>query len=49
MIGAGTKILGPINIGSNIKVGAGSIVLRECLEENVTLVGVPAKIVKRYN
>lgn len=49
MIGAGTKILGPIEIASNIKIGAGSIVLNECLEENVTLVGAPAKIVKRYN
>ncbi len=49
MVGAGTKILGPITIGSNIKIGAGSIVLRECLEENVTLVGAPAKIVRRYN
>lgn len=49
MIGAGTKILGPIRIGSNIKIGAGSIVLSECLEENVTLVGAPARIVRRYN
>lgn len=49
MIGAGTKILGPIRIGSNIKIGAGSIVLSECLEKNVTLVGAPARIVRRYN
>lgn len=49
MIGAGTKILGPINIGNHIKIGAGSIVLSECIEENVTLVGAPAKIVKRYS
>ena len=49
MVGAGTKILGPIEIANNIKIGAGSIVLKECLEENVTLVGAPAKIVKRYS
>ena len=49
MIGAGTKILGPITIASNVKIGAGSIVLKECLEENVTLVGIPAKIIKKNN
>ena len=49
MIGAGTKILGPIRIGNNIKIGAGSIVLKECLGENMTLVGVPAKVVRIYS
>ena len=49
MIGAGTKILGPIKIANDIRIGAGSIVLNECLEGNVTLVGAPAKIVRRYN
>ena len=48
MIGAGTKILGPIRIASNTKIGAGSIVLSDYLEQNVTLVGAPAKIVRRY-
>lgn len=45
MVGAGAKILGPITIVNNVKIGAGAIVLKECLEENVTLVGVPAKVV----
>ena len=49
MVGAGTKILGPIIISNNIKIGAGSIVLSDYLEENVTIVGMPAKVVKRYN
>ena len=49
MIGAGTKILGPINIANNVKIGAGSIVLKECLEENVTIVGAPGKIVRRHS
>lgn len=46
MIGAGAKILGPITIANNVKIGAGAVVLKECLEENVTLVGVPARVVK---
>ena len=40
LIGAGTKVLGPIQIGNNVKIGAGSIVLKS-IEENSTVVGVP--------
>lgn len=40
LIGAGTKILGPIVIGDNVKIGAGSVVLKS-VEENSTVVGVP--------
>lgn len=47
MVGAGAKILGPIEIASNIKIGAGAVVLKECLDENVTLVGVPARVIKK--
>ena len=34
------KYFGPIKIGDNVKIGAGSVVL-ECIEENSTAVGVP--------
>lgn len=44
-IGAGTKILGPINIGSNSKIGANSVVLKD-VPEWATVVGVEAKIVR---
>lgn len=47
-IGAGTKILGPINIGSNSKIGANSVVLKD-VPEGATVVGVAAKIVKVKN
>ena len=47
MVGAGAKILGPIKIASNIKIGAGAVVLKECLDENVTLVGMPARVIKK--
>ena len=42
MIGAGTKVLGPIYVGNNSKVGAGSVVLHD-VPPNSTVVGVPAK------
>jgi len=44
LIGAGTKILGRVEIGQNAKIGAGSVVLSD-VEANTTVVGVPAKIV----
>ena len=40
LIGAGAKLLGPINIGDNVKIGAGSVVLKS-VEKNSTVVGVP--------
>lgn len=38
MIGAGSKILGPIKIGNNVKVGANSTILKD-VTDNVTVVG----------
>ena len=46
LIGAETIILGPINIGSNTKIGAGSVVLED-IPANVTAVGSPTKIVRK--
>lgn len=46
LIGAGTKVLGPVVIGSNSKVGAGSVVLND-VPPNSTVVGVPARCTKR--
>ena len=46
VIGAGATILGPITIGDNVRVGAGSVVVKS-VPPNSTVVGVPAKIVKR--
>lgn len=45
VIGAGAKILGPINVGNNVKVGANAVVLKD-VPDNVTVVGIPAKIVR---
>ena len=45
LIGAGTKVLGPVYIGDNSRIGAGSVVLRN-LPANCTAVGVPARVVR---
>ena len=42
-IGSGAKILGPVNIGNNVKIGANSVVLED-VPSNSTAVGIPAKI-----
>ncbi|MFL2631005.1 MAG: serine O-acetyltransferase [Thermodesulfobacteriota bacterium] len=44
IVGAGSKILGPLNIGSNTKIGANSVVIDD-IPENSTVVGVPGKVV----
>lgn len=46
MIGTGAKVLGPIKIEDNIKIGAGAIVLKECLEQGVTIINVNKVLVK---
>ena len=47
IIGAGSKLLGPIIIGDNVKVGAGAVVLKN-IESNSTVVGVPGdRVIKR--
>jgi serine O-acetyltransferase len=45
-IGAGAKILGPITLGECVKVGAGSIVLKD-VPANCTVVGNPGRVVKK--
>lgn len=45
LIGSGAQILQGITIGSNARVGAGAVVTKN-VPDNVTVVGVPAKIVK---
>lgn len=42
LIGAGAKILGPVKIGNNAKIGANSVVLDD-VPENSVFVGIPAK------
>ncbi|MGM0689726.1 MAG: serine O-acetyltransferase EpsC [Bacillota bacterium] len=44
VIGTGAKVLGPIVIGENSRVGAGSVVLSSA-PPNSTVVGIPARVV----
>lgn len=43
-IGAGAKILGPLSVGANSKVGANSVVIRD-VPPNSTVVGIPGSAV----
>lgn len=43
-IGAGAKILGPLTVGENSKVGANSVVIRD-VPPNSTVVGIPGSVV----
>ncbi len=47
VIGAGAKILGNIKIGDGVRIGAGSVVVRN-VPPNCTVVGVPGRIVRRH-
>lgn len=44
LIGSHAIVLGGITIGNNVKIGAGAVVVSD-VPDNVTVVGVPAKIV----
>jgi serine O-acetyltransferase len=45
-ISAGAKVMGRVNIGENSKVGANAVVVKN-VPANVTVVGIPAHIVKK--
>lgn len=45
VIGSGAKILGNIVLESNVRVGAGSVVMRD-VPANCTVVGIPGRVVK---
>jgi len=44
VVGAGAKVLGAIHIGSNTRIGAGSVVVKN-VEKNSTVVGIPGRVV----
>ena len=44
-VGAGAKILGNIEIGNNVKIGANAVVLTD-VPDNATAVGVPARAIR---
>ena len=48
MLSTGAKVLGPITIGHDSKIGAGSVVLKD-VPPFSTVVGVPGRVVKTNN
>lgn len=46
VIGAGAKILGPITLGDNVKVGSNAVVVKS-IDNNQTVVGVPGRVLKQ--
>ena len=47
-VGSGAKVLGDITIGNNVRIGANAVVIKN-VPDNCTVVGVPARVVKRNN
>ena len=47
-IGAGAKIIGQVTLGNNVRVGANAVVVGD-VPDNTTVVGIPAKPVKRHD
>ena len=45
LIGAGCKVLGPVVIGENSRIGANSVVLID-VPANATAIGIPARVVR---
>ena len=45
VVGAGAKILGPITVGDNARVGSNSVVIRD-VEADATVIGIPAHPVR---
>jgi len=43
-VGAGAKVLGGICVGTNTRIGAGSVVVKN-VDANSTVVGIPGRIV----
>ncbi|MGL4655248.1 MAG: serine O-acetyltransferase EpsC [Sarcina sp.] len=46
VIGTGAKVLGPIIIGDNVKIGANSVVLKN-IDNDATVVGIPGVMKKK--
>ena len=44
VVGAGAKVLGPIDIGSNARIGSNAVVIRT-VPDNATITGIPGRIV----
>jgi len=46
IIGAGAKILGPVTLGKNVRVGSNSVVVKS-IDDNCTVVGIPGRVLTK--
>lgn len=47
IVSSGAKVLGPFKVGDDVKIGSGSVVLKE-IPNGCTVVGVPGRVVRRF-
>lgn len=45
-IGPGAKLFGAIEIANDVAIGANAVVTKSFTESNITIAGIPAKIIK---
>ncbi|WP_223362620.1 hypothetical protein [Sporolactobacillus terrae] len=45
-VGVGARVLGNIEVGDNVKIGANAVVIKDCAEGSV-MVGIPARDVRK--
>jgi serine O-acetyltransferase len=48
-IGPGVKIIKPVVLGNNVKIGANAVVNKNFDEDNIIIAGVPARIVRHID
>lgn len=45
-LGVGAKVIGDVEIASNVMIAAGAVVVKSCYVEGAVLAGVPAQVIK---
>ena len=47
IVSSGAKVLGPFKVGNDVKIGSGSVVLKE-IPDGCIVIGVPGRVVRRF-
>lgn len=47
-MGTGATLLGPIQVGDDVRIGAETVIINRDVPSNATVVGAPGRIVKRF-
>lgn len=48
VVGAGAKVLGPITVGSGVRIGSNAVITRDVPDDG-TVVGVPGRLVRKHS